>query len=329
VADGSTERAHTCAGYTAEVDFDLDAAGLLPPNLRFGCSSWKYEGWKGQIYRREYKTKKAFEAESLREYAEFPWFRAIGMDHTFYTPPRVAHLDGYVDRIPKDMVWLAKVWDRVTIPKYRNSRRYGDLAGKENPHFLDPVLFREEFLAPFERQDFLAHTGPFMFQFQDVYRSFGDLEEFAARLDRFLGAIPERHRYAIEVRTPQVLDTRYFEVLADHGATHVFNHWGTMPPLVDQMRKAAEHGGIRAGFYVARLLTPRGLSYQRSVDRFSPYDRLQQVQPEMRRDVVRLAKRAVETGADAYILVNNRVEGNSPRTIDALGAMIVDSLGLR
>ncbi|MCP4873733.1 MAG: hypothetical protein GY898_34025 [Proteobacteria bacterium] len=65
------------------------------------------------------------------------------------------------------------------------------------------------------------------------------------------------------------------------------------------------------------------------MDRFAPYDRLQQVQPEMRRDIVRLAKRAIETDSEAYILVNNRVEGNSPSTIDALGTMIVDALGLR
>ncbi|MCP4873734.1 MAG: DUF72 domain-containing protein [Proteobacteria bacterium] len=226
--------------------FDLDAARLLPPNIRFGCSSWKYDGWKGQTYKREYKSKKAFETESLREYAEFPWFRAIGLDHTFYTPPKTSQLDSYVERIPKGMKWLAKVWDRVTIPKYGNSRRYGDLAGKENPHFLDPVMFRDEFIAPFERQDFLAHTGPFMFQFQDVYRTFADLEEFVTRLDGFLSGIPKRHQYAIELRTPQVLDTRYFAVLAEHGVTHVVNHWGTMPSLVDQMRKAAAGGGESA-----------------------------------------------------------------------------------
>ncbi len=309
--------------------FDFEAAELLPANVRFGCSSWKYEGWKGQIYTREYKTKKAFERESLAEYAAFPWFRTIGLDHTFYTPPSEAQLDGYVAQIPKAMTWCAKVWDRVTIPRYGSSRRYGDLANKENPHFLDPVLFCDEFLAPFERQDFVAHTGPFLFQFQDVYRTFADLDEFVDRLDHFLAVVPDRFRYAIELRTPQILRTRYFDVLAKHGVTHVFNHWGTMPPLVDQMRAAANAGGLRGGYYVARLLTPRGATYQRSVDRFSPYDRIKQVQPEMRRDVVRLARRAVETNSEAYILVNNRVEGNSPSTIDAIGAMVVDALGLR
>jgi len=311
------------------VTFDFEAAALLPDNLRFGASSWKYEGWKGQIYKRDYRSKRAFEAGCLQEYAAFPWFRAIGLDHTFYTPPTTPQLDGYVGQIPKETCWLAKVWDRVTVPKYGRSRRYGDLAGQVNPHFLDPILFRDEFLAPFERQDLVAHTGPFILQFQDVWRTFPDLDVFFDRLRGFFAAAPDRYRYAVELRTPQALQPRYFDLLNDAGATHVFNHWGTMPSLVDQMRAAAAAGGLRAGFYVARLLTPRGLHYEASVKRFAPYSEIRQVQPEMRRDVVRLARRAVETGAEAWVLVNNRVEGNSPRTIDAIGSMVVDALGLR
>lgn len=309
--------------------FDLEAAELLPPNIRFGCSSWKYEGWKGQIYRRPYPSKRAFEAGCLQEYGAHPWFRAIGLDHTFYAPPRTDQLDGYASAIPKTTKWLAKVWDRVTVPRYGRGRRYGELAGQDNPHFLDPVLFRDEFLAPFERQDLVAHTGPFILQFQDVWRTFVDLDTFFDRLAAFFAAAPDRYRYAVELRTPQALQPRYFEVLNDAGAAHVFNHWGTMPPLVEQMRAAAAAGGLRSGFHVARLLTPRGLHYEASVKRFSPYREIQQVQPEMRRDVVRLVRRAVETDAEAWVLVNNRVEGNSPSTIDAIGSMVVDSLGLR
>jgi hypothetical protein len=26
-----------------------------PPLIRFGTSTWTYEGWQGQIYKREYK----------------------------------------------------------------------------------------------------------------------------------------------------------------------------------------------------------------------------------------------------------------------------------
>jgi len=39
----------------------------------FGSSSWKYPGWKGQVYNRAYPSQKVFEREGLSEYSElFP-----------------------------------------------------------------------------------------------------------------------------------------------------------------------------------------------------------------------------------------------------------------
>lgn len=309
------------------MDFDLDAAARLPGNIRFGTSSWKYEGWKGSVYRRDYRSKKAFEASCLEEYAAFPWFRAVGLDATFYRPPSTDQLERFASQTPPGFQWLAKVWDRVTVPRYGRSRRYGDRAGKDNPDFLDPVLFQDLFLAPFLGPEVRPRTGPFLFQFQSLGSpGAASVAAFLDRLDAFLGALPTDHRYGIEVRSPEVLTRRYFEVLNDHGASHCFNHWSRMPALVDQMRAAAAAGGLRADWYLCRLLTPRGVDYEASVERFAPYDRLQQPQPEMRRDVLRLARRALERDADAWILVNNRSEGNSPSTIDAIGRSIVADL---
>ena len=95
-----------------------------------------------------------------------------------------------------------------------------------------------------------------------------------------------------------------------------------MPPLNEQMTKAAEAGGLQAGFFAARILTPRGIAYEKAVERFTPYDSIKQPLPEMRADAVKLAKRAIKRGIRAFILVNNRAEGNAPQTIDAIGRMI-------
>lgn len=46
--------------------------------------------------------------------------------------------------------------------------------------------------------------------------------------------------------------------------------------------------------------------------------------PEMRRDTVDLVKKAVEEKRAAYVLVNNRSEGNAPLTIQALTDIIHD-----
>lgn len=99
-----------------------------------------------------------------------------------------------------------------------------------------------------------------------------------------------------------------------------------MPPLIDQMKALAAGGGLNAGFYVARILTPLGLSYADAVKRGEPYDCIVGELPEMRRDVIRLAHRALDKNADAYILINNRAEGCAPLTIDALTVMLSEEL---
>jgi len=40
--------------------------------------------------------------------------------------------------------------------------------------------------------------------------------------------------------------------------------------------------------------------------------------PQMRRDTVSLVKKAVVENRQAYVLVNNRAEGNAPLTVEAL-----------
>ena len=68
---------------------------------------------------------------------------------------------------------------------------------------------------------------------------------------------------------------------------------------------------------------PGCLPYAEAVARFQPYEGLQSEQPKMRQDVVRLARRAIERDSEAFILVNNRLEGNSPSSIAAIGRMII------
>lgn len=307
--------------------FDNEIAQRLPSNIRFGTSSWKYEGWRGAVYRKDYRSKRAFEQDSLQEYASFDWSRTVGVDSTYYRPASSAQLEKMASQVQSDFRWVSKVWDRISVHRYGRAKRYGERAGKENPDFLNPDIFIDSVLPPYRTPQVRQHTGPFVFQFSPFYGPGpATCEAFLDKLERFLGALPTDFRYAVEIRTRELLTPRYFHILNDHGAVHCFNHWSTMPPLVEQMRSAAAGGGIQADWYIARLLTPLGLGYQEAVDRFKPYERLQQRQPQMRRDVLRLARRAVQRGAEAWVLVNNRIEGHSPTTIDELGRAIVEDL---
>ena len=73
-----------------------------------------------------------------------------------------------------------------------------------------------------------------------------------------------------------------------------------------------------APFTALRLLTPLKMSYEAAKKRTEPYTRIVEELPEMRRDTVELVKKAVEQNRRAYVLVNNRSEGNAPLTIQAL-----------
>ena len=73
-----------------------------------------------------------------------------------------------------------------------------------------------------------------------------------------------------------------------------------------------------APFTALRLQTPLKMSYEAAKKRAEPYTKIVEKLPEMRRDTVELVKKAVGEQRKAYVLVNNRSEGNAPLTIQAL-----------
>jgi len=73
-----------------------------------------------------------------------------------------------------------------------------------------------------------------------------------------------------------------------------------------------------APFTVLRLLTPLKISYEAAKKRAEPYNKIVGELPEMRRDTVSLVKQALAENRQAYVLVNNRAEGNAPLTVEAL-----------
>ena len=89
-----------------------------------------------------------------------------------------------------------------------------------------------------------------------------------------------------------------------------------MPPLRDQHQRIEER--FTAPFTVLRLLTPLKMTYEAAKKRAEPYTKIVEELPEMRQDTVDLVKKAVGEKRKAYVLVNNRSEGNAPSTIQAL-----------
>ena len=291
--------------------------------IRFGTSTWTYEGWQGQVYHHHY-AKSRFVRECLGEYCQYqcqggPRFRTVGNDSTFYRPPTTNQLRHYLDQIPEDFQMCFKVWEEITIPTYAKQPRYGARAGQPNPRFLDAKLFNELVLTPYREAKFEPHAGPFLFEFQRHGMLAG---EFCSRLDAFFQQLPKDFSYAIEIRNPALLGPDYQKVLETHGVAHVYNHWVSMPPLSEQHTRM---GTFTAPFTVLRLLTPLKMSYEAAKKRAEPYNKIVGELPQMRRETVDLVRRAVAENRRAYVLVNNRSEGNAPLTIQALHDQLRDA----
>ncbi len=184
--------------------------------------------------------------------------------------------------------------------------------GQPNPRFLDAQIFTDLVLAPYREAKFEPHTGPLIFEFQ---RHGMSAEEFCSRLDGFFDQLPQDFRYAVESRNAGLLGADYHKVLTTHGVAHVYNHWSYMPSVAEQHKRMET---FTAPFTVLRLLTPLKISYEQAKKRAEPYDKLVGELPEMRRDTVELVKKAVVENRRAYVLVNNRAEGNAPLTVEAL-----------
>jgi len=290
---------------------------MLSPLIRFGTSTWTYEGWRGQVYHKDY-SKGTFPKHCLAEYWQFlyngtPLFRTVGNDSTFYRPPTSQQLRAYRDQMPETVSMCFKVWEDITVPVFAPHPRYGVKAGKPNPRFLDAQLFNDFVLAPFREAQFQDCTGPFLFEFQrhDLL-----VEEFTARLDAFFGQLPTEFKYAVEIRNAGLLGSQYRKVLETYGVAHVYNHWSYMPPLADQHKRMYEK--FTAPFTVLRLLTPLKMSYAIAKQRAAPYTKIVAELPEMRRDTIRLVHQSIKQAKPAYVLVNNRSEGNAPKTVQGL-----------
>jgi len=288
---------------------------LASDQIYIGTSSWKYEGWLGQIYDRSNYlsrgrfSKKAFEAECLREYARI--FPTVCGDFAFYQFPSEDFWKRLFQRTPETFQFAFKIPEQITCRMFPSHPRYGAQGGLENPSYLDFYLLQEAFLRLLE---------PYQERISVLILEFGafanvGVTEFVERLDPFLGMLPRRFRYAVEVRNEELLAPEYFACLRNHGVAHVLSAWARMPELGEQL---AIPEAITADFLVSRALLRRGRKYEDAVRQFSPYTGIQDPNPAARAALREIIEQARETRRKAYIYVNNRLEGNAPSTIMAI-----------
>ncbi|MEI8134417.1 MAG: DUF72 domain-containing protein [bacterium] len=301
---------------------------LAAKGIYLGTSSWKYEGWLGQVYNEDYLrtlkgervlNKSKFDKQALSEYATV--FPTVCNDSMYYRLPDVKQLEGIEKKLPQSFQMTFKCPESVTL---RSERAF--IRGQSpalNEYYLDADMFSKYVLGPI-RDVFKEKLGTIIFEFSPFFFESGwgardyDHEQFVNNLDDFLGKIPKGYSYAVEVRDPILIHPGYDDYLnslRSHNITHVLNAQTWMPPIEEQMRRT---GIFTSNEIVIRALTKRGMKHETAVKRYQPYSETLEPMPEMRAAIAELMVKSEKEKRMFRAYVNNRTEGNAPNTIRAI-----------
>jgi len=297
-------------------------AAALPQGLAFGTSSWTFPGWAGLVYPSGLSTA-ALGREGLRHYARHPLLRTVGVDRSYYAPIPLDDLRGYAVQLPAGFTCCVKAPASITS---RLAPSFGGARGGPstlNPDFLSVARLVDDLLTPLA-VGLGVHCGPVVLEFPPGARDQSQPPAaFLEALDRFLGALPRDFAYAVEIRDRALLTDAYRAVLARHDVAHTYNYWSAMPMPLAQADVVPPED---TPFSIVRLLLKPGTWYEDQRERFRPFNRLVEPDETMRDQVVALTTRALARGRKVYVLVNNKAEGSSPLTVEALAERVAAAL---
>ena len=291
-------------------------AARLGPRLRLGTSSWSFPGWAGLVYA-ERATKPSLSRDGLSAYARHPLLRTVGVDSGFYAPLDARRLARYAAQVPADFRFLVKAPAAVTDRFRRDAQ---GRARQPNPGFLTARVALEQAVDPY-----LAglgdRAGVLLFQFPPLGRQVTDNpRQFAEELYRFLRRLPAGPVYAVELRDAELLTPDLAAALHHGNATAGLAGHPRLPDLAVQrdLFEGSVHGPL-----VVRWLLRRNRGYGEARDRYFPFDRLAEPDPDTRDAVADLIRAALADGRDVFIIVNNKAEGSSPLTLIELARCLV------
>jgi uncharacterized protein YecE (DUF72 family) len=251
----------------------------------------------------------------LEAYAQHPLLRTVGVDRTYYQPMTRAALRAYLEAVPEGFRFLMKSPRDVVMPTI------GPTGGRvvANPAFLDADLVAETFVGPV-LETLTAAAGPLVFQFPPLDDRFTrDPTRFADQLHAFLSRLPDEGLYAVELRNPRLLTRAYADALRDTGTVHCLNVHPSMPPLESQRGMLASD--LRQPL-VVRWMLGHGQPYEVARDRYRPFDRLVDEDSVSRIAIGKACIEAANAGSTAFVIVNNKAEGSSPRSVFKLAEWI-------
>lgn len=293
------------AAYSTEM---IELGRTLPKSVHLGTSSWGFPGWQGTVWR-DSQTPSRLSRDGLTAYGEFPIFRTVGIDKTFYRPAPATEFARMAAQVPRGFRFLTKAHEAIT-------RRDFD---KGPSRWLDAKYATDEVIEPC-MQGLRDKAGPIVFQFSPMgLRRDKDADAFIDDLDSFLAKLPSGPLYAVEVRDRRVLRGAFVHALRSHCVAHCFNVHPAMPSIADQARLVDPTVGPAL---IVRWMLHSGLTYDNAVDRYSPFDKLVDADEPSRSQVVELLRAALGCHQDSWVIVNNKAEGSAPLSLIAIARQL-------
>ncbi|WP_423823723.1 DUF72 domain-containing protein [Salinisphaera sp. SPP-AMP-43] len=302
----------------------VELARRLPAGLRLGTSSWNFPGWAGLVWDRLYDSKR-LSREGLGAYAQHPLLGAVGLDRSFYQPLTVAQYAGYADQVPESFRFVVKAPARVTDALIRES---GGKGRRANPHFLNADSAWREFVAPASR-GLGQRLGALVFQISPLPNRWLDhMDRLIAQLHDLLQSAAAARSdspesvVAVEVRNPEWLTPAFVDALKAAGATYCLGLHPKMPPITAQLPILR---ALWPGPLVCRWnlnLKHGAYGYEKAREDYAPFDKLVDPDPDTRSTLARVIAGTVGAGQSAYVTVNNKAEGSSPRSVIALAEAV-------
>jgi len=170
-------------------------------SVHVGTMGWSYAFWKKGFY-----PTNSTPDEWLAYYATK--FDTVEMDSTFYRIPRKQTVIEWKERTPSNFIFALKYPRIITHVKMLKNCQ------EENHIFLKRVTQLQEKL------------GPLLLQFPHAFKI-----EHVPLLQGFLEALPEDHRYVVEIRNKELLNDEFYSILRDNNAVLAWVDAPLMPQI--------------------------------------------------------------------------------------------------
>lgn len=244
----------------------------MPGSILLGTQGWSYRSWVGNFYPAGTPA-----GQYLIEYSKR--FRTVEIDSTFYGLPSPKTVNAWYELTPNDFRFTAKFPRSITQEKMLRGVK------RETTSFLKTMQLLEDKL------------GPLLLQFP-----IGFTPERYGTLARYLAALPQDFRYAVEVRHPGWLNDKFYDLLARHRAAMVLT---TSPEAAHLEPATADFSYIR--WLGSRMDVPDNAYQQVRINRDAQLDAWSN-----------LIKKLSAQGTTVWGFANNHYQGHSPATVRAL-----------